>query len=236
MRRGSPIQVTVCSDTLNSIPSACHCPAHRAPPGKVAVVIPCLFTWLLTTTLPWSRLPRRRTHGAVRCYPAGWRYEGAEQLSRPASRGGHLGVGAGARIWPTPRLRAGPAARVRGASQAAHATGNPSQQDAARAWRVTRAAPRWRCAFCKGSPAHRAAVRHWPIHSICSRGARRTVYLLTAKSGDIFRVLVFFLISSGSPHVRPMGRTCGEPDEIGLTAMGVELNGSRRCTRCWPSR
>ena len=25
-----------------------------------------------------------------------------------------------------------------------------------------------------------------------------------------------------------MGRTCGEPDEIGLTAMGVELNGSGR--------
>jgi len=24
-----------------------------------------------------------------------------------------------------------------------------------------------------------------------------------------------------------MGRTCGEPDEIELTAMGVELNGSR---------
>ena len=49
---------------------------------------------------------------------------------------------------------------------------------------------------------------------------------------------VFFLISSGSPHVRPMGRTCGEPDEIELTAMGVKLNGSR-CraapsrTRCW---
>ena len=38
---------------------------------------------------------------------------------------------------------------------------------------------------------------------------------------------VFFLISSGSPHVRPMGRTCGEPDEIELTAMGVKLNGSR---------
>ena len=31
---------------------------------------------------------------------------------------------------------------------------------------------------------------------------------------------VFFLISSGSPHVRPMGRTCREPDEIELTAMG----------------
>ena len=25
-----------------------------------------------------------------------------------------------------------------------------------------------------------------------------------------------------------MGRTCGEPDEIGLNAMGVELNGSGR--------
>ena len=24
-----------------------------------------------------------------------------------------------------------------------------------------------------------------------------------------------------------MGRTCGEPDEIGLTAVGVKLNGSR---------
>ena len=54
------------------------------------------------------------------------------------------------------------------------------------------------------------------------------MYLLTAKSGDIFRVLVFFLISSGSPHVRPMGRTRGGPDEIGLTPMGVELNGSGR--------
>ena len=33
------------------------------------------------------------------------------------------------------------------------------------------------------------------------------------------------MISSGSPHVRctPMGRTCGEPDEIGLTPMGVEI-------------
>ena len=40
---------------------------------------------------------------------------------------------------------------------------------------------------------------------------------------------VFFLISSGSPHVRctPTGRTCGEPDKIELTAMGVKLNGSR---------
>ena len=37
------------------------------------------------------------------------------------------------------------------------------------------------------------------------------------------------MTSSGSPHVRctPMGRTCGEPDESGLTAMGVKSNGPR---------
>ena len=44
---------------------------------------------------------------------------------------------------------------------------------------------------------------------------------------------VFFLISLGgrAPHVlrAHMGgyRTCGEPDEIELTAIGVELNGPR---------
>ena len=34
------------------------------------------------------------------------------------------------------------------------------------------------------------------------------------------------MVSSGSPHVRctAMGRACGGPDEIELTAMGVELN------------
>ena len=38
------------------------------------------------------------------------------------------------------------------------------------------------------------------------------------------------MVSSGSPHVRctPMGRTRGEPDEIELAAMGVELYGLRR--------
>ena len=37
-------------------------------------------------------------------------------------------------------------------------------------------------------------------------------------------------MSPGSPHVRctPTGRTCGEPDEIELTHIGVKLNGSRR--------
>ena len=44
----------------------------------------------------------------------------------------------------------------------------------------------------------------------------------------IFFGWVCFLISLGSPHVRPMGRTCGEPIEIELTAIGVELNGCPR--------
>ena len=48
---------------------------------------------------------------------------------------------------------------------------------------------------------------------------------------------VFSLISSGSPHVRctPMWAlsTCGEPDEIGLSPTGVELNGSRRVPASW---
>ena len=55
----------------------------------------------------------------------------------------------------------------------------------------------------------------------------------TKKGGDAHFGCVFFLILSGgqAPHVRPVGRTCGEPDEIELAAMGVELNGSRtRCT------
>ena len=50
----------------------------------------------------------------------------------------------------------------------------------------------------------------------------------------IFFGWVFFLISSGSPRVRPMGRTCGEPDEIELTAMEVKLNGSRQVRRRAP--
>ena len=52
--------------------------------------------------------------------------------------------------------------------------------------------------------------------------------LLTKKSGNPCR-WVFFLISLGSPHVRctPMGRTCGEPNEIGLAPIRVNLNGPR---------
>ena len=42
-----------------------------------------------------------------------------------------------------------------------------------------------------------------------------------------------FLISSGSPHVRPMGRTCGEPDEIELTRHGGEIE---RLSSTIPSR
>ena len=48
----------------------------------------------------------------------------------------------------------------------------------------------------------------------------------------IYSGWVLFLISSGPTHVQctPVGvhRTCGEPDEIGLTPMGVELNGTWR--------
>ena len=46
----------------------------------------------------------------------------------------------------------------------------------------------------------------------------------------IFFGWVFFLISLGSPHVRPMGvhRTCEEPNDFELTATGVELDASRR--------
>ena len=35
------------------------------------------------------------------------------------------------------------------------------------------------------------------------------------------------MISLGSPHARPVGRTCGEPKEIELTLLRVKLNGSR---------
>ena len=54
------------------------------------------------------------------------------------------------------------------------------------------------------------------------------------KRAVIFFGWVFFLISSGgqAPHVRctPMWAlsTCGEPDEIELTPVGVELNGPRQ--------
>ena len=41
---------------------------------------------------------------------------------------------------------------------------------------------------------------------------------LTEKSGKMFRLGIFLDF---------VGRTCGEPDEIELTAMGVKLNGSR---------
>ena len=63
-------------------------------------------------------------------------------------------------------------------------------------------------------------------------------YAIPKKSGNIFRVGIF-LIASASPHVRPMGvhRTCGEPGEIKLTAMGVELNGSGTARRLrWRGR
>ena len=59
---------------------------------------------------------------------------------------------------------------------------------------------------------------------------KRGVRDLKKKKVVIFFGWVFFLISLGgqAPHVRctPMGHTCGEPNEIELTPMGVGLNGS----------
>ena len=49
---------------------------------------------------------------------------------------------------------------------------------------------------------------------------------LTKKSGEIFG-WVRFLISLGSPHVRPVGRTCRRAGEVELAPIEAELNGSR---------
>jgi len=74
--------------------------------------------------------------------------------------------------------------------------------------------------------AHAQAAPWFEVGVDC-RAATSTC---SRKKAGIFFGWVFFLISSGSPHVRctPMGRTCGEPDEIELTPMGVKLNGSGR--------
>ena len=91
--------------------------------------------------------------------------------------------------------------------------------------------------------AQRRQEKHPPVqhHGSFSRKRLRAAearerVLITNKRGNVFRVGIFefVLISSGSPHVlrAHMGvhRTCGKPDEIELimTAIGVELNGSRR--------
>ena len=72
----------------------------------------------------------------------------------------------------------------------------------------------------------KGSKKHYKI--TCWLGKFQCSYLLK-KSGNIFG-WVFFLISLGSPHVRPtgVGRTCGGPNEIELPAIGVELNGSWR--------
>ena len=64
------------------------------------------------------------------------------------------------------------------------------------------------------------------VAQVCSWCSRKRAVIY-------FEWWVFFLIPLGSPHVRctPMVRACGEPDEIELTAIGVELNGSH-CRHC----
>ena len=52
--------------------------------------------------------------------------------------------------------------------------------------------------------------------------------LPTPKSGNIFRVGSFILISPAHLRVHTMGRTCMWVGEVGLTPIGVELNGSQR--------
>ena len=66
---------------------------------------------------------------------------------------------------------------------------------------------------------------------VATAGGLADDYVITVterKKSVMFFGCVFFLISFGSPHVRctPMGRTCGEPNEIELTAIRVILNGS----------
>ena len=48
------------------------------------------------------------------------------------------------------------------------------------------------------------------------------------KEAATFFGWVFLSISLDPPHVHPVGRTCGEPTEIELTPVGVELSGTRR--------
>jgi len=50
------------------------------------------------------------------------------------------------------------------------------------------------------------------------------------QSAVMFCGWVCFLISSGSPHARPVGRTCGEPGEIELGPIVVGSNGPRSST------
>ena len=63
------------------------------------------------------------------------------------------------------------------------------------------------------------------------RAAHSVSTLPAHGEGGVCLGWVFFLISSGgqAPHVRPVGvhRTCGEPDEIELTPMGVRLGRTR---------
>ena len=75
------------------------------------------------------------------------------------------------------------------------------------------------CTGCTSAGAEGVlGVRRPPLQLAGVRALKR--------SGDIFRWGgVCFLISLGSPHVRPMGRTCGEPNVFELTAAHGVLNG-----------
>ena len=78
--------------------------------------------------------------------------------------------------------------------------------------------------------AHEEITGVATAHGAVALVARQRPAVPARKRAVIYFGWVFFLISSGSPHVRctPVGRTRGEPDELGLTPMGVKLNGSGR--------
>ena len=67
---------------------------------------------------------------------------------------------------------------------------------------------------------------HAVVAAVVQRARLARVRACARKRAVIYFGWVFFLISLGSPHVRPMGRTRGEPNEIELTPIGVRLNGS----------
>ena len=73
---------------------------------------------------------------------------------------------------------------------------------------------------------HRPPPLLYPMMSLQSVWTTAPLkYLMITKKKGVYFGWAFFLISSGSPHVRLMG-TRGEPGEIGLAAMGEGLDGS----------
>ena len=98
-----------------------------------------------------------------------------------------------------------------------------------------RRSPSWRrstsAARRRGGRRRWTGCRAWCRAGSC--GPCRRACTCKKRQGNMTnRVRVCFLISIGSPQLRPMGvhRTCGEPNESGLTAINPLLNGTFRVT------